>query len=255
MKNEALADFQGKIVVVSGASSGIGRAVAVMLAGHGARLILIGRERDRLEETAKALPSKEYLSVSLDLRNLGEIMPQIQKARKEFGAIYGLCHAAGVVDMLPLNVSTIDRLLPMFDVKLFAGIELARAVSRRDTMDPEGGSILFIYSIYGIIGKPGETGYSATKGAITSAARTMAVELAKRNIRVNILSPGLVRTDMTEKAFSMLSPQQVKDIEKGHPLGPGKPEDVARAAVFLLSPQNRWITGTDLVIDGGYTAQ
>ena len=114
---------------------------------------------------------------------------------------------------------------------------------------------MFISSIYAIVGKPGQIGYSAVKGAVTSAARAMAVELAKRKIRVNVLSPGLVHTEMTRKVMAVLTEQQVKEIEDGHLLGTGTPDDVARAAIFLLAPQSTWITGTDFVIDGGYTAR
>ena len=117
------------------------------------------------------------------------------------------------------------------------------------------GSILFISAIYGLIGKPGQIAYSGSKGALTAAARAMAIELARRHIRVNVLSPGIVRTEMTEKAFSGLSAQQVQALEDTHPLGFGSPEDVASAAAFLLSPENKWITGTDLVVDGGCSAQ
>jgi NAD(P)-dependent dehydrogenase (short-subunit alcohol dehydrogenase family) len=102
---------------------------------------------------------------------------------------------------------------------------------------------------------PGQIGYCATKGGVAAAVRAMAVELARRKIRVNTLSPGLVRTSMTDAALSLLSERQVKDIEEAHPLGTGTPEDVARAAAFLLAPQNPWITGAELVIDGGYTAR
>jgi NAD(P)-dependent dehydrogenase (short-subunit alcohol dehydrogenase family) len=101
---------------------------------------------------------------------------------------------------------------------------------------------------------PGEVSYSASKGAILAASRAMAVELARRKIRVNTLSPGLVKTGMTDVAFSVLSEKHRKELEDDHPLGIGTPEDVARAAVFLLAPQNTWITGINLVIDGGYTA-
>jgi NAD(P)-dependent dehydrogenase (short-subunit alcohol dehydrogenase family) len=82
----------------------------------------------------------------------------------------------------------------------------------------------------------------------------MAIELARRKIRVNTLSPGLVRTDMTNKSFELLAEEQIRKLEEAFPLGVGTPEDVARAAVFLLSPQNSWITGIDLIVDGGYTA-
>ena len=121
-------------------------------------------------------------------------------------------------------------------------------------MEENGGSILFISSIYALVGMPGQIGYSASKGAVNSAVRAMAIELARRKVRVNALSPGLVRTDMINEAFKILTEEQVRRLEEAFPLGVGSPEDVAKAAVFLLAPQNSWITGTDFIIDGGYTA-
>jgi NAD(P)-dependent dehydrogenase (short-subunit alcohol dehydrogenase family) len=159
------------------------------------------------------------------------------------------------VETRPLSSYKVEGLSAMLNVNLIAGIELARAISRRDVMEPDGGSILFMSSIYARVGMPGQIGYAGSKGAVVAAARAMAIELARRNIRVNTLSPGFVKTPMTDDALAKLSEQQVKKIEDAHPLGTGTPEDVARAAAFLLAPQNRWITGVDLVIDGGYTAQ
>lgn len=122
-------------------------------------------------------------------------------------------------------------------------------------MCEDGGAMLLIASIYGHVGQPGQISYSASKGALLAASRAMAVELARRKIRVNTLSPGLVHTPLSDGALSQLSEEQVHRLEEAFPLGTGKPEDVARAAVFLLAPQSAWITGTDIVIDGGYTAR
>ncbi len=255
MGNKPFLDFDGKKVVVTGASSGIGRAISIELSQHGAGLILIGRNRERLEETAAGLSDGDHKIVSLDLTKHSEIVPLIRELARQEGRIYGLCHCAGLVETRPLSSFKIDGLNAMLDVNLIAGIELARAVNRRDVMESDGGSILFMSSIYGQVGMPGQIGYAGSKGAVVAAARAMAIELARRNIRVNTLSPGFVKTPMTEEALAKLSEQQVKKIEDAHPLGTGTPEDVARAAAFLLAPQNRWITGVDLVIDGGYTAQ
>ena len=114
--------------------------------------------------------------------------------------------------------------------------------------------MVFLSSIAAHVGVVGRVGYSASKGGIAAAARSMAVELARRNIRVNCVSSGLVKTPMTDKAFAQLTKEQITAIKNAHPLGIGKPEDVARAVAFLLAPQNTWITGADLIIDGGYTA-
>jgi NAD(P)-dependent dehydrogenase (short-subunit alcohol dehydrogenase family) len=247
-------DFGGRWVFVSGASSGLGRAVAVELARHGARVVLSGRDAARLAETAQLLEGAEHRILSLDLAKLDVIAPAIQRLRQDTGPLYGLCHAAGTVQTRPLHASTADVVQEQLQVNLLAGVELARALCRRDVMTEEGGSLLFVSSAYGHVGVAGQIAYCTGKGALYSAARAMAVELARRRIRVNTLSPGLVMTQMTEQALGLLTPDQVQRIKESHPLGAGAPEDVARAAVFLLAPASRWITGTDLAVDGGFTA-
>jgi len=248
-------EFAGRWIVVSGASSGIGRAAAIELASRGARPILIGRDAGRLTETAKALGGAEHRIVELDLTRHADTAPAIAALRPDVGTLYGLCHAAGVVQTRPLSTNTVEVVQSQLDVNLLAGLELARAVCRRELMVPEGGSLVFISSIYGLVGMPGQVGYCATKGAIAAAVRAMAIEMARRSIRVNCISPGLVETRMTVAALGRLSTEHADRLKGAHPLGVGQPEDVARAIAFLLSPANRWITGVDLPVDGGFTAQ
>ena len=247
--------FDGRWVVVTGASSGLGRATALELARHGARPVLIGRDAQRLAETATALHGSEHRVLSLDLARHDAIAPAIANLCADVGPLYGLCHAAGIALTRPLSSNTAEVMQSQLDVNLLAGLELARAVCRRDVMSPEGGSLLFISSIYGLVGMPGQIGYCASKGALAAAVRAMAIELARRQVRANCLSPGLVRTHMTGEAFAKLTAEQVAKLESAHPLGVGQAEDVARAAVFLLAPGTRWITGVDLPVDGGFTAQ
>jgi NAD(P)-dependent dehydrogenase (short-subunit alcohol dehydrogenase family) len=255
MAERSFLDFGERWVIVTGASSGLGRATAVELARHGARVVLVGRDQARLAQTAALLEGAEHRIVGLDLARHDDIAPEMSRLRADIGPIYGLCHAAGIVETRPLSSTTVAVLQAQLDVNLIAGLELARAVCRRDVMTPDGGSVLFISSVYGRVGMPGQAGYCATKGALAAAARALAIELARRQVRVNCLSPGLVLTQMTEQALGKLSPEHVEKLKAAHPLGAGQPEDVARAAVFMLAPATRWITGADLAVDGGFTAQ
>ncbi|RJP92387.1 MAG: SDR family oxidoreductase [Desulfobacteraceae bacterium] len=255
MPHPLFVDFQGRKILVSGASSGLGRAICVELSRRGAELILLGRNQDQLKITEDRLESAGHHILCVDLTSHSEIYEKVKDFSRLNGRIYGLCHSAGVVETRPMNAIRVEGLRHMLDINFLAGLELARAVSRRDVMEENGGSILLISSVYGHVGMPGQIGYCGSKGAVISAARAMAIELARRKIRVNTLSPGLVRTTMTDEALSRLSQEQGKKIEEAHPLGIGTPEDVARAATFMLAPQNAWITGSDLVIDGGFIAQ
>jgi len=254
MASEGALSFDGRWVVVSGASSGIGRAIAIALSRRGARLILLGRDAARLAETARHL-SGDHQALSFDLRPPDQIAERVMPLFQSVGRIYGLCHAAGCVETRPLASSTVKGMQAVLEVNLMAGLELARVVSRRDVMTEGEGRLLFISSVYGQVGQAGQVAYSATKGAVAAAVRSLAIEMARRKVCVNALSPGLVRTEMAAKAFALLSPAQAEQIEKAHPLGVGTPDDVAHAAVFLLAPESAWITGVDLAVDGGYTAQ
>lgn len=248
--------LDGRWIVVSGASSGLGRAIALELASRGANVALLGRDRARLQAAADQIGvSTQSRLVEIDLAQADRILPAITALRADVGPLHGLCHAAGIVETRPLPTNTVDVVRAQLDINLLAGLELARAVCRRDVMTPDGGSLLFISSVYGRVGMPGQIGYCASKGAVAAAVRALAIELARRQIRANCLSPGLVYTEMTRQSLGKLSPEHVQKIEAAHPLGIGQPEDVARAAAFLLAPASRWITGTDLPVDGGFTAQ
>lgn len=255
MNNLQDLSFSGRVIVVSGASSGIGRATAELLARKGAKLVLIGRNRERLEATAANAGAENCHVCVLDLKHTEQILPAVREAHGKFGHLYGLCHAAGTVTTLSLNASTPDVVEDMLKVNYTAGLELCRAICRREILDPAGGSILFISGIYANIGKAGQIAYSGAKGAVSSAARAIAIELARRKVRVNVLAPGMVRTEMTDRALASLTKEQRAALEGSHPLGFGSPDDVAHAAAFLLSPLSKWITGSQLIVDGGCSAQ
>lgn len=253
MQLEPFVDFTGKWVLLSGASSGIGRAIAHLLNSLGAKLIIVGRNQSALQSLAENMGPDTCKILCLDLSNVKNIQPALQELFLEVGEVYGFCHSAGTVVTMPLSASKNELLSDMMLVNYYAGMEMARVVSARNVM-VEKGSIVFISSAYAHIGTPGQIAYSASKGAIISAVKAMAIEMARRGIRVNSVSPGYIQTTMTEKSKTQIGTAGVDAIVQKHPLGPGSPEDVARAVVFLLAPQNKWITGTDFRVDGGFTA-
>lgn len=255
MNSDSFIDFEQRRVLLTGASSGIGRAIAIELVRRGARVLITGRDEARLRETAELAGAGAVDVVAGDLMQLDALAGEIRARVAASGRLHGFCHCAGIVETLPVNAFRRDSFEKLMHVNVAAALELAKVVIRRDCLEDAGGSLLFVSSIYGSVGMAGQVSYSATKGALLAAARAMAVELARRKIRVNTLSPGMVLTPMVEQSLAKLEPARRQALESLHPLGPGRPEDVARAAAFLLAPQNPWITGTDFVIDGGYTAQ
>ena len=171
------------------------------------------------------------------------------------GKISGFVHSAGIEMTLPLRSMQPSYYEDMFATNVISGFELARIISRKKYLGESGVSFIFISSVMGILGQAGKVGYCSSKGALISGAKAMALELAKKNIRVNCILPGVVETEMSNKMLENLPEESKKSILGMHPLGLGKPEDIANACAFLLSDASRWITGTNLIVDGGYSAR
>lgn len=243
------AEFSGCNILISGATSGIGCVIAEVLAQSGANLWLTGRKLARLEQLAESLPGQHHC-LELDLSSCDQIDASLDPWLP--ADIYGFCHCAGVVDTRPFKLMKPASSHQQMQVNFLAGFEMARIASLTRHM-PAAGNLLFISSIYADVGAPGQSAYCASKAAIAGATKALAVELAPRFIRVNSLAPGFVATAMTDQ--TKLSREAMEAIVAKHPLGAGSAAQVARAAAFLLSPHNTWITGTQLIIDGGYSAQ
>lgn len=244
--------LSGKTVVITGASSGIGQRCAIDCSRMGACVVLVARNVERLAETLSMMKGVGHLSFSQDLSDFDSLPDLANRIVAEVGKIDGLLNCAGISTTLPFKQTSAEKLKTFAYTNIFASILLTKELTSIKRMNP-GGSVVFFSSIMGMVGEPGKTLYSMTKGALLAAVRPMACELAKRRIRVNCISPGAVLTPINEHLPHMADPAARAILDSKHLLGLGSTEDVAGGCLFLLSDASRWMTGQNLVIDGGYT--
>ena len=248
-------NLNNKNIIITGASSGIGRQCAITFSQFGANIILVARNKEKLVQTFNELDKGNHVIFAQDLTEYDKLEEIINVSVVKIGRISGLVHSAGIEMTLPLRGMQPSYYEEMFSVNAIAGFELAKIISKKKYIDKDGTSFVFISSILGLLGKPGLIAYCASKGALISGTKAMALELAKKNIRVNCILPGVVETEMSNKIYENLPEESKKSIVNMHPLGLGKPEDIANSCAFLLSDASRWITGTNLIVDGGYSAR
>lgn len=249
-------DIKNNKYLVTGASSGIGRATALLLAERGADLILADIDEEGLAETAKFCITETKL-LPLDLSDTDTIATSITLAVKDFGKLHGIVHLAGVPYISPLKAITLERLRKTFDINTFAALQLAKAFCNKNVHEQTeaGSSIVFISSIYASVGSSSNSGYAMSKAAIEGLTKALAIELAPRKIRVNCIAPGFVKTPMDKNISTYFDSGHEDLVVRLHPLGLGEPLDVACAVAFLFSDAAKWITGTIIHVDGGFTAQ
>jgi NAD(P)-dependent dehydrogenase (short-subunit alcohol dehydrogenase family) len=246
-------DLTGRSVLVTGASSGIGRATALLLAGLGARVTATGRDADRLGQTLALLPGEGHRVAPFDLDAIDEIPAWLKDLAGTGGAFAGLAHCAGIQVSKPIRGADAAFMSDMFRINVSSGLALARALRQR-ACATEGAGIVFVASASAFVGQAGNVVYCAAKGAIVSATRALAVELMRDKIRVNCVCPALVDTEMADRFRATMSAAQFEDYLRHYPMGIGKPEDVANAIAFLIADTARWMTGSSLLIDGGLLA-
>lgn len=247
--------LEGKTVVVTGASSGIGRQCAISCSQMGARGVLIARNKQRLAETLSQMEGEGHLSVPVDLTDFDVIKEKVKEIVTAVGPIDGLVNCAGISMTLPLKLMDAQKVEEFFQANVFSAIELTRHFCQMENVKKEGASIIFLSSIMGIVGDNGKSLYSMTKGALLSAVRSLACEYARRKIRFNAISPGAILTPINQDLPHMKNPEARAALESKHLLGLGRTSDVANACLYLLSDASRWVTGQNLIVDGGYTVR
>lgn len=240
--------LEGKTILVTGGSSGIGRAIAIECSKSGASMIITGRNPGRLSETLESLVGKDHKQIVADLQNDNEI-----KELVEFlPLIDGVVHSAGILKTLPFPFINRDALAPIMETNVMAPALISQLLVKSKKMKKES-SIVFISSISGVlIATYGNSMYSISKGAVNGLVKGMALDLAPKTIRVNSIIAGMIETNIF--AGDAITPEQFEEDKKRYPFKRyGKPEEVAYAVIYLLSDASKWVTGSNLLIDGGYT--
>lgn len=247
-------DLAGRTIVVTGASSGIGRATALALSQLGARVVLVGRNRETLAATQALLEGSGHAIEPFDLACTDELPEWMKGVAGRSGPLSGVAHCAGAQVLMPLRMLRARQVEDLLRINVVSAIMLAKAF-RQKGITAAGGAIVFVSSVMGEVGTPGRAAYCASKSALHSLTRSLALELAPDGIRVNCIAPGVVQTEMAADMTQKVGETALDGIARQHPLGLGTPRDVALAAAFLIADTGRWITGSIQFVDGGYTAQ
>ena len=245
----------GNNILVTGASSGIGQQIAITCSKMGARMAIMGRSEERLEETRRQLVGSGHLVVSHDLTELDGLKGIVKGIASQFGPLDGLVNCAGISTVLPLQLLSPEIVEEFFRTNVYGTLELTRQFLNIKNVNKQGASVIFFASVMGVVGENAKSLYSMTKGALISGCRSLAIEYAAKKVRVNVISPGIVETAINKNQPYLADPEKRKITEANHPLGLGTTVDIANACVYLLSDASRWVTGHNLVVDGGYTAK
>jgi len=247
MSRELRSELEGKVAVVTGGSRGIGRAIAEALAEAGARIAVVARDGQRAAEAAAELPGGPHVGLACDVADSAAVNATVAAVEERVGPVDVLVNNAGITrDNLLLRMKD-EEFDEVIAANLKGAFNFTRAVSR-GMMKRRDGAILNITSVVGLMGNAGQANYAASKAGLVGLTKSVARELASRNVRCNAIAPGFITTDMT----GQLSEAQIDELRSRIPLGAlGNPADVAAAARFLVGPGARYITGQVLAVDGG----
>ncbi|NWJ51777.1 MAG: SDR family oxidoreductase [Bacteroidetes bacterium] len=240
--------LSGKTILITGASSGIGKTTAIECAKLGAQVVITGRDLTRLRETYNILEGNGHLLLQADLTNNKDIdalligLPQLS----------GLVCNAGIFNPKLYSFTSIEEAEQVFKINFFSPFDLLRRILKQKKIE-RNSSIVFVSSIAGnTITSLGSSVYGASKSALNGLSKALALELAPKQIRVNTVMPGMIETPIL--AGSSISNDELEEDRKRYPLGRyGQTQDVAYAIIYLLSNASSWVTGTNILLDGGFT--
>ena len=250
-----LVDLSDKKIILAGASSGIGKETSILLSKLGAKLILIARREELLQETLEELEGVGHTYYPADLSKTEEIAGLVKRIVADNGPIDGLAYVAGTGKSVPLLHFSPEKMEAVFKINYFGFIEFVRQLSKKGSFNP-GMRIVAVSSIASVCGDPAHTAYSGSKAALDGSIRCLAKELASKTIAINSVAPAMTQTAMFEgftKNYGENSESSKYLLQRQY-LGFGKPIDIANSIAFLISPAARFITGTTLFVDGGYTS-
>lgn len=242
-------DFTGERYVVTGASSGMGKEVALELAEAGAVVLAIGRNEKRLLELQSSFP-KNIVTASLDVCDYEALERTIGEFALKYGKLNGGVHAAGISEITPVKNYDVSLAAKIMDISFWAGMKLLSLIVK-NKYGEKGTSTVLFSSVCACSHEKGMFAYAAAKSALDSGIRSAAKEICTKEHRVNSIVPGWVKSPMTEKLGEMAN---TKSFFGKHLLGVGEASDVTKMVLFLLSSDARWITGSNVVVDGGYLA-
>ena len=241
-----MSDLTGKHILVTGASSGMGRVFCQMIAKEGASVSLIARNEERLRETLCKMEGDGHQYYVCDLTDIEQLKTTIGGLKPVDGVVF----CAGINEFVPLKFVKQDKLEKIFQTNYFSQVILTHMLAKKKLIK-KNASLVYISSLSSMLGVAGTLLYASSKAALNSAVRVIAAELAPQGVRANAICPGIVRTEMLsgtnidEDTFT----KQAAD----YPLGLGTPEDVGNAVLYHLSDGSRWLTGNCMIIDGGYS--
>ena len=241
--------LDGKTILVTGASSGLGKGIAIDCSKMGANVYITARNEERLKETLSLMEGVKNRHIIADMSTEKDIDLIVDS----LPIIDGIVLCAGIIKTMPVKNITDSAVQEIFDVNIMSNIKLLSRLLKKKKLS-KGASIVFISSVSTFNVKVGNSLYSGTKGAVNSFAKAMALEVAKQNMRVNCIQPGFVPSKILDNS-GIESDDILNWYKERHPLGFGTSSDIANGCIYLLSDASRWVTGSIFTIDGGYTLQ